>query len=82
MSRRRKDALAKIASYIPDMQRHLDRILANPEHSSRNKWKSEALGWILQMEALIPHVGKKTAAEWQARIARWRASLEDLPRTE
>jgi hypothetical protein len=29
------------------------------------------------MEALLRHVGKKTAAEWEARIERWRAALDD-----
>jgi len=82
MSRKRKDALAKIVNLIPTMDRHLERILANPEHSSRNKWKAEALGWIHQMEAMIPHVGKKTAAEWQARIDKWRATLEAIPDAE
>jgi hypothetical protein len=82
MSRKRKDALDKIESHVAEVERHLGRVLAEPGHSSRNKWASEALGWLLQMEALLPHVGKKTSAEWQARIDSWRASLEGIPAAE
>jgi len=28
------------------------------------------------MEDLLPHVGKKTAAEWQTRIDGWRSAIE------
>jgi hypothetical protein len=82
MSRKRKDALEKIESHIAQLERHLERALAQPGHSSRKKWVSEALGWLVQMERLLPHVGKKTAAEWQARIDGWRAALEGIPDAE
>ena len=78
MSRKRKDALDKIESHVHEVERHIDRLLASPRHSSRKKWLAEALGWLLQMERLLPHVGKKTAAEWQARIDTWRAALEGV----
>ena len=79
MSRKRKDALDKIESHVGQVERHLNRVLAEPRHTSRDKWVSEALGWLLQMEALLPHVSKKTAAEWQARIDNWRGFLEGIP---
>ena len=76
MSRKRKDVLAKIETLMPEAVRHVERVLSDPTHSSRRKWANEALGWLLQMEALLRHVGKATAAEWQARIDDWRAALE------
>jgi hypothetical protein len=75
MSRKRKAAISKIESLTPQVERHLQRVLSQPEHSSRGKWVGEILGWLQQMEELLPHVGKKTAAEWQTRIATWRATL-------
>jgi hypothetical protein len=76
MSRKRKDALEKIESLVPQVERHLARVVSGPGHSSRHKWAGEAFGWIRQIEELLPHVGKKTAAEWQERIDGWRAALE------
>jgi hypothetical protein len=82
MSRKRRDALEKIESLVPEVERHVARVLSSPDHSSRDKWQGEALGWIRQMEALLPHVGKKTAAEWQARLDGWRTALERAQRAE
>jgi hypothetical protein len=82
MARKRKEALEKIESLVPEVDRHVERVLANPGHSSRRKWKHEALSWLHQMEALLPHVGQKTAAKWQARINSWRAALAEASDAE
>jgi hypothetical protein len=36
---------------------------------------NEINSWIKQMEDVLPHVGEKTAAEWLAKIAEWKAKL-------
>jgi hypothetical protein len=35
--------------------------------------------WLEQMEAMLPHVGKKTAAAWAAKINQWRQALPPKP---
>ena len=72
----RKQALKHLAGKLAQVQLHIEKIQAHPQHSSRDKWKNEVLGWLLQMEEVLCHVGKKTAAEWQARIEAYRAELE------
>jgi hypothetical protein len=76
MSRKRKDALGILVGLAAQVERHVSRVLSSLGHSSRNKWRGESLGWLLQMEDLLPHVGKKTAAEWQTRIDGWRSAIE------
>ena len=72
----RKQALKELAGKERQVERHIVKLQASPQHSSRTKWKNEVLGWLLQMEEVLRHVGKKTAAEWQARIDAYRADLE------
>jgi hypothetical protein len=82
MSRKRKDVLEKIESLVPQVVRHVERVLADPANTSRRKWTNEALGWLLQMEALLRHVGQNTASEWKARIDDWRDALRETSDAE
>ncbi len=66
MGRRR--ALERLNELWPEVERHLGRIVAEPEHSSKGKWRGEVRSWLSQMQEVIRHVGTKTGAEWQARI--------------
>jgi hypothetical protein len=75
MGVRRKDALAKMLGLVPQVERHLEKIAAEPASRDIRHWQAEIRSWLNQMEALVPHVGKKTAQEWQARIESWRAQL-------
>ena len=77
MAMPRKSALKRLQGRIPEIMRHLARITATPEHSSVHKWKSEVRNWLREMEEVLPHVGKKTAAEWQVRIDAYRSALGD-----
>ena len=39
-------------------------------------WKGEARNWLRHMEAMLRHVGKKTAAQWQAQYSNLVAQLQ------
>lgn len=77
MSRKRKEALQDMLDLVPPLERHLERIAAAPEDPSASHYRVEVSAWIGKIERLVTHVGKKTAAEWQVRIACWRALLEE-----
>jgi hypothetical protein len=72
----RKQALKLLQGRVPQVERHLAKVAEEPGHSSIPKWKSEIRNWLREMEEVLPHVGKKTAAEWQARIDAYRAAVE------
>jgi hypothetical protein len=77
MARSRKSALKVLNGRIAEIERHLGRIAGDPFHSSVDKWRSEVRNWIREMEEVLPHVGKKTSVQWQARIDGYRAALGD-----
>jgi hypothetical protein len=77
MAMPRKSALKRLQGRVQEVERHLARINAAPKHSSASKWRSEVRNWLREMEEVLPHVGKKTAAEWQDRIDAYRAALGD-----
>jgi hypothetical protein len=72
-------ALERLEAFVPRVEGHLAKIAENPEHSSIPYWSHEVTTWLNQMEAMLPHVGKKTAADWVARIAHWRQELPPKP---
>jgi hypothetical protein len=73
----RKRALERLKELVPEVERHLGRIVAAPGHSSAGKWRSEVRSWLSQMQEVIRHVGKKTAGQWQTRIDSYRETLGD-----
>jgi hypothetical protein len=76
MAMSRKDALKKLDSRARQAEWHLAKIAENRGHSSIRKWKHEVGNWLREMQEVLPHVGKKTAEEWQARIDIYRTALE------
>jgi hypothetical protein len=72
----RKQALKRLQGRVAAVEQHLARIAADPGHSSIPKWRSEVRNWLREMEEVLPHVGKKTAAEWQGRIDAYKIALE------
>lgn len=74
----RKDALKRLRSLSRQVECHLETIAADPGHAATPHHLHEIRNWLLQMEEVLRHVGKKTAAEWEARIAAW---WENLPTT-
>ena len=68
---RRKDALRRLNGLSPQVEEHLGKIRDNPSGPDVPHWVTEIENWIRQMEAVLPYVGDKTAAEWTARIEQW-----------
>jgi hypothetical protein len=77
MAMRRKDALKRLNGLYPLVEEHLQKIADDPTSRDVPHWTQEVNSWIRQMEDVLPHVGDNTAAEWSARIADWKARLED-----
>jgi hypothetical protein len=71
----RKGALDRLKALLPEVERHLGRIVGEPYHSSVGKWKSEVRNWLSQMQEVLRHVGKKSREEWQVRIDSYRETL-------
>src|SRR5260370_40738084 len=76
MAIRRKWAVRKLQEKVPQVELHLRKIAMDPENTANPHWRHEVQGWLREMEALLPHVGKKTSDEWQARTADYRAAVE------
>jgi hypothetical protein len=76
MGIRRKDALKHMRGFALRVQIHLEKIAANPDHPSIRHWKREIRGWLMQMEELLPQIGKKTGSEWATAISIWRIEME------
>jgi hypothetical protein len=64
-------------NFTPLVVTHLAKIQASPNDTSVSHWKREIRNWLNIMEAMLSHVGKKTAGEWQERIQTFRATLGD-----
>jgi RHS repeat-associated protein len=75
----RAKALERLEGLAPQVEKHLEKIAQNPGHSSIPHWSHEVSNWLDQMEAMLPHVGKKTAADWAAKINQWRQALPPKP---
>jgi hypothetical protein len=71
----RKEALKTMNGLVPQVERHLAKIATQPGHSSIPHWRHEVRIWLQQMQKVLPHVGKKTAAAWQERIQEYEAAL-------
>jgi hypothetical protein len=72
----RKEALKRIEGIAAQVDLHLEKIGANPNSQALSHWKREIRNWLQTMEALLPHVGKKTSAQWQTRLDACRTRLE------
>jgi hypothetical protein len=71
----RKDALRRLQGYVDRVELHLRIIASDPEDRAVSHHRHEVWVWLATMEEAARHVGKKTGAEWQARIAAYRAAL-------
>lgn len=71
----RKEALKQLRGLFRGVEGHLGKIAEHPEDRELSHWKSETRNWLREMQEYLPHVGKKTAAEWQARLDDCRAAL-------
>jgi len=71
----RKDALKRANGLAPQIEEHLDKIGDNPASRDVPHWMREVRAWIGQIEAMLPHLGQKTAEDWARRIEGWRARI-------
>lgn len=71
----RKVALKRLANLAPQVERHIEKIASNPDSPSITHWIHEANNWLKAMEELVPHVGRKTGADWTKRIEIWRSRI-------
>jgi hypothetical protein len=71
----RKDALKRLRGLAARVDEHLQALAMEPNSRAVGHWTSEIHNWLNQMEVMVSHVGKKTGAEWQARIEAWRQEL-------
>ena len=73
----RKDALKRLQSLTVQVELHLDKIARNPGDRSVPHYQGEVRNWLRDMRAVLRHLGRRTAAQWQARIDAYRAALGD-----
>jgi hypothetical protein len=79
MGARRKRALIRLEGLIEQAEKHVNKVLQNPGHSSARKHRHDAMTWILDMREALRHVGDKTAAEWEERLKALEAALAQRP---
>jgi hypothetical protein len=72
----RKDALKRLRSLLPEIDKHIQALTLEPNDTAVAHWKHESRNWLIQMEEMLPHVGKKTSAKWRAIIEDRKAKLE------
>jgi len=75
MPTRRAAALKRLRGLSTRVLEHLAK-LSEPSEVDLLHWRVEIDNWLNQMEAVLDHVGKKTAEEWSARITEWRGRAE------
>jgi hypothetical protein len=72
-----KRALLRLVKFSARIEVHLQKIASKPGDREIPHWKHEGRGWLRQMEEALTHVGKKTSAAWQSRIASYWTALQD-----
>jgi RHS repeat-associated protein len=71
----RKTAIARLEGLAPQVEEHLAEIAAEPESQCVLHWTKEIETFMNQMNDMLPHVGKKTAQEWMAKIEGYKSAL-------
>jgi hypothetical protein len=71
----RKVALIGLEGLSAQVEKHLGKTASDPTSQAVGHWRAEITTWRRDMEAVVPAVGKKTGAEWTARIDAWRRAL-------
>ena len=75
MSLGRKQALKRLHGLAKRVREHLEYLANEPAAQAVSHWRQEIRGWLEQMEGVLPHVGKKTARDWQRYIAEWHQAV-------
>jgi hypothetical protein len=71
----RQRALERLMKNAEVIESHLAKLRRDPGHPAAAHWRHEVRNWIAQMERMVPHVGKKTGAEWRLRIETFQSDL-------
>ena len=71
MGSRRSAALNTLLELSPEVILHLEKIRRQPDAWACAHWRTEVRGWLRQMERELGRIGKRTRAEWKARIDGW-----------
>ena len=71
MSISRKKALKRLNSLALNVELHLQSIKDDPDSDAVNHWRFEVRSWLLQMQHVLPSVGRKTGDDWSVRIEKW-----------
>ncbi len=77
MGMRRKDALRRLESLLVPTLEHLEKLHVEMSDFAYNHWRWEVTNWILQMEKVLPHVGKRTAEHWRQRLGELKRRTEE-----
>jgi hypothetical protein len=72
----RKRALQRLQGFASCVEEHLAKLAANRRHPAVSHRQQEVRHWLREMEEMLSHVGKKTAAEWRTQIQAYRETLE------
>ena len=71
----RKAALTRMEGLSAQVEKHLAKLADDPANLAIGHWRKEITTWLGDMEKVLPAVGKKTAAKWQAKLTAWRQAL-------
>ncbi len=71
----RQKALQQAQTKVKEIELHLQKLQSEPSSPDANHWRGEVRGWLKAIEKVLPDLGKKTGAEWAARVAEWYKQL-------
>ncbi len=71
----RSDALDRMGAWRLQVEKHMAKILASPGDLSVPHYLHEVRIWMRDIERLKQHVGKRTGAEWDQVLEKWRNEL-------
>lgn len=75
MGTKRQHALDRLTELMPQVEAHLAKIADQSDSRDVPHWQAEVRGWLRQMSRQLDKLGKKTRAEWEARIDGWWAAV-------
>jgi hypothetical protein len=75
MGTKRQHALDRLTELTPQVLQHLAKIRGQPNSRDVPHWRAEVRVWLRQMARQLDKLGKRTQAQWHARITGWWAEL-------
>ncbi len=67
----RKRALDGIEELVGEVERHLEKLAADPTHPASDHWRGELKAFLGGMRELSRLVGRRTGQMWIDRIGQW-----------